>query len=100
VPNGRVAVGALEPAIGDGAVRRLREVDAIPDEVVARVSTGPGPGHATPRIVVVVVLALPTGAAADLQPVLEPCKCRSHVLGIIILARLITLQLIKNTASE
>ena len=77
--NGRVAVGALEPAVGDGAVGRLREVDAVPDEVVARVGAGAGPGHAAPRLVVVVVLALPAGAAADLQPVLEPCsKCRSH----------------------
>jgi hypothetical protein len=54
-------------------------VDAVPDEVVARVGAGAGPGHAAPRLVVVVVLALPAGAAADLQPVLEPCKCRrSH----------------------
>jgi len=79
VLNGRVAVGALEPAVGDGAVGRLGEVDAVPDEVVARVGAGAGPGHAAPRLVVVVVLALPAGAAADLQPVLEPCsKCRSH----------------------
>jgi len=78
VLNGRVAVGALEPAIGDGAVGRLGEVDAVPDEVVAWVGAGAGPGHAAPRTVVVVVLALPAGTAADLQPVLEPCKCRSH----------------------
>ena len=74
-----MGVRATKPAIGDAAVRRLGEVDAVPDEVVARVGAGAGPGHAAPRLVVVVVLALPAGAAADLQPVLEPCgKCRSH----------------------
>lgn len=73
--NGRVAVWAFEPAVGDGAVGRLREVDAVPDEVVGRVSAGAGSGHAAPRLVVVVVLALPAGTAADLEAILEPCKC-------------------------
>ena len=69
--DGRVAVGALEPAVGDGAVGRFREVDAVPDEVVAGVGAGAGAGHAAPRLVVVVVLALTAGAAAHLQAVLE-----------------------------
>lgn len=72
--DGRAAVGALEPAVGNGAVGRLGEVDAVPDEVVARVGAGAGPGHAAPRLVVVAVLALPAGAAADLEAVLEPCN--------------------------
>ena len=74
VMDRRVAVGALEPAVGDGAVGRLREVDAVPDEVVAGVGAGAGTGHAAPRLVVVVVLALTAGAAAHLQAVLEPCS--------------------------
>src|SRR6266508_3992434 len=85
VQNGRVGVGPVEPAVGDRAVGRLREVDAVPDEVVARVGAGAGPGHATPRLVVVVVRALSAGAAADLQPVLEPCKiakCSSNVIAL------------------
>lgn len=71
--DGRVAVGALEPAIGDGVVGGLGEVDAVPDEVVGRVGAGAGPGHAAPRLVVVVVRPLPSRPAAHLQPVFQPC---------------------------
>jgi hypothetical protein len=72
VLDARVAVGPLDPALGYGAVGRLREVDAVPDEVVAGVGAGAGPSHTAPRLVVVVVLALSAGAAAHLQAVLEP----------------------------
>ena len=65
-------VGPLEPPVGDGAVGRLGEVDAVPDEVVLGVGACARPGHAAPRLVVV-VLALPASAAAHLQPVLQPC---------------------------
>lgn len=78
VQDAWAAVGSLEPPVGDRTVGGLCEVDAVPDEVVLGVGAGAGPGHATPRLVVVVVLALPAGSAAHLQPVLQSCKLQSN----------------------
>lgn len=68
------AVGPLEPPIrdADGTVGGFREMDAVPHQVLLRIAARARPGHPAPRLVVVVVGALPAGAAAHSQPVLQP----------------------------
>jgi hypothetical protein len=73
VENGRVAVGPVEPAVGDLLVRGLGEVDAVPAEVRRRVGARGGARHAAPRAVLVVVLAA-SGPAARLERRAEPCS--------------------------
>lgn len=59
VEDGWVAVGPVEPSVGDLLVRRLGEVDAIPAEMRRRVRARVRPRHAAPRAVLVVELAAP-----------------------------------------
>jgi hypothetical protein len=83
--DGRAAVGAVEPAVGDLLVRGLGEVDAVPAEVRRRVGAGVGARHAAPRAVLVVVLAA-AGAAARLERRAEPCACRKIITSVTALA--------------
>jgi hypothetical protein len=46
-------------------------VNAIPVQVVIRVLAGTRAGHATPRLVVVVVQSFPTRAATNIQAVFQ-----------------------------
>jgi hypothetical protein len=61
--NGRIAVRASEPSLGDEPVHGLRQVDAVPGLVPGRVPARGGALHAAPRLELEVVLAA-TGAAA------------------------------------
>ena len=74
--DGRVAVGAAEPAVGDLLVGGLGEVDAVPAEVRRRVGARRRARHPAPRAVLVVELAA-AGAAARLERRAEPCT-HSH----------------------
>jgi hypothetical protein len=67
-----VAVGPVEPAVGDLLVRGLRQVDAVPAQRRRRVGARVRALHAAPRAVLVVVLAT-AGAAARPQVRAEPC---------------------------
>ena len=72
----RVRVGALEPGVGDEAVGRLREVDAVPAHVRVGVLARRRPGQAAGGAHVVVVR--PAAAAARPQRTLrEPCMQRA-----------------------
>ena len=72
VEDGRVAEGAVEPAVGDLLVGGLGEVDAVPAEVRRRAGAGGGARHPAPRAVGVVVLASPRPAARR-EHRAEPC---------------------------
>jgi hypothetical protein len=73
VQDAGAAVGAVEPPVGDGTVGGVGEVDAVPDQVVLRIAAGTGLGGAAALAVVVVVGALPAGAAAHLEAVFKSC---------------------------
>jgi hypothetical protein len=70
-----VRVGALEPGVGDEAVGRLREVDAVPADVRVGVLAGGGAGEPAGGAHVVVVRAAAAAAGAE-STVLVTC---SHV---------------------
>ena len=55
--EGRVRVGALEPGVGDEAVGRLGEVDAVPADVRVGIVAHRGTGQPARRAHVVVVRA-------------------------------------------
>ena len=73
----RVRVGALDPGVGDEAVGRLGEVDAVPADVRVGVLAGGGAGEPARRAHVVVVR--PAAAAARTQSAaLVPCT-HTHI---------------------
>ena len=61
--NGRMAVRASEPSLGDQPVNRLREVDAVPGLVRRRLPARGGALHAAQRVELEVVLAAARAAA-------------------------------------
>ena len=71
--DGRVAVGAAEPAVGDLLVRGLGEVDAVPAEVRGGAGARGRALHPAPGAVLVVVLAA-ARPAARLEHRAEPCN--------------------------
>ena len=71
--DGRVRVGALEPGVGDEAVGRLREVDAVPADVRVRVVARRRAGQPARRAHVVVVRAAAAAARPQGSP-LVPCN--------------------------
>jgi hypothetical protein len=72
VEDGRAAIRAVEPSVGDALVGRLGEVDAVPAEVRRGAGARGRARHPTPRAVLIVVLAA-TGPAARLEHRVEPC---------------------------
>ena len=74
----RVRVGPLDPGVGDEAVGRLREVDAVPADVRVGVVAGGGAGEPARRAHVVVVR--PAAAAARPQSAaLVACSAHTQI---------------------
>ena len=70
--EGRVRVGALEPGVGDEAVGRHGEVDAVPADVRVGVVAHRGAGQPARRAHVVVVRAAAAAARPQGAPLI-PC---------------------------
>lgn len=70
----RVRVGSLEPGVGDEAVGRLRQVDAVPAHVRVGVLARRRPGEPAGGAHVVVVGAAAAAARTE-GAALVTCKC-------------------------
>jgi hypothetical protein len=75
-----VRVGALEPGVGDEAVGRLREVDAVPADVRVGVLAGGGAGEPAGGAHVVVERAAAAAAGAQSAVLVT---CNYHIYGFL-----------------